>query len=135
MILKPSIIFEGNAQEAIQFYTKIFQGQAEIYRYNDFPEEFEGEVPAELAELIMEATISCPGFALTVSDSYEEVTLENNHLNLQLIFEDIDHAQAVFNQLKDGGSVLTEFEVASFSAGYGLVKDPFGIKWEILVSE
>lgn len=136
MHLVPSIAFAGNAQAAIDFYCSVFQGEAEVYYYRDFPEVFEGHVPENIAGQVMEATISCSGLSLSVYDSIDQdsESLINQRINLSLILDSFDQARQFFDLLANQGQVLNELESTPFSQGYGLVQDKFSITWEILVS-
>jgi PhnB protein len=46
--------------------------------------------------------------------------------------DDKDEIKRIFEELKDGGEVLMELQQTFFSELYGIVKDKFGIIWQIL---
>jgi PhnB protein len=45
--------------------------------------------------------------------------------------ETTDEADRVFTGLADGGEVLMPLQATPWSPRYGVVRDPFGIRWEI----
>ena len=55
-----------------------------------------------------------------------------NNITPTISVEDKDEVRRLFNELKDGGEVYMELQQTFFSELYGMVKDKFGVIWQIL---
>ena len=56
---------------------------------------------------------------------------ETRGFSMVVAVETADEADRVFTGLADGGKVLMPLQPTSWSPRYGVVRDPFGIRWEI----
>ena len=126
--LNPYIAFDGNAREAIAFYTDVFGGTAEISTFG----EGAGE-QGDLAEKIMHGVLETQsGFTLMFSDA--PPGFENkpgNNISISLSGEDGDELRDYWGKLADGGTVMMPLERQMWGDDFGMVADKFGITWMV----
>lgn len=132
MKLNPYLTFDGNCEEAIDFYKDVFDGQIVMQmRFKDAPPN-EMEVPAALENKIMHTTLEFHGCTILASDRMEggELVKGNaHHLSVNIAAE--DEAAAVFQSLADGGQVLMPFNDVFWGGKFGMLIDQFGIQWMV----
>ncbi|WP_083632372.1 VOC family protein [Domibacillus antri] len=125
----PYLTFDGNAQEALDFYAKAFGAEIqEVKKFGeaDFP------TPPEAADRIMHARFSKGDFLIMVSDSFlgQPVNIGNN-VSLAVTFESDDEIQAVYDVLKEGGTTHMELQDTFWNSKYAKVQDKFGVIWNL----
>lgn len=128
--IKPCLMFPGRAEEALNFYTDVFD-DAEILdltRYGEGEAEREGLVKlATLAigELQFIAIDSTAGheFGFTPSISFQVACASNDEIN------------RMFRQLSDGGAVMMPLQAYPFSPKFAWVADRFGVSWQLNLVE
>src|SRR6266487_4068550 len=103
MKLTPYLNFEGNAQEALDFYTNALGGQV-VYmqRYGDSPmpgdEDYKNKV--------MHARLQFGDNMIMVSDAmkgYEVSTKGNIQLSMEM--DSVSQLEEVFNKIAEGGKI------------------------------
>ena len=128
MKLIPYVYFQGNCEEALNTYAKIFNGEIEgLTRYaGNFP------APEDHKNKILHASLLFGENVIMFSDSMPGGTVNygNGHC-LCLGLNDEPHARNVFNQLAEGGKIKMEMEKQFWGVLYGEVFDKFGIHWMI----
>jgi PhnB protein len=128
MDITPYIIFNGNCEEALNFYAQTFHGEIkELHR-------FEGSPVQELAtdkNQVMHATFVAKGLVLLASDGGRGQSNESGSgmLHLSLQFEDIQEMEKIFSRLSEGGKVTMALNDTFWGARFGMLIDKFGIKW------
>ncbi len=132
-MINPFIDFNGNASEAIDFYEKVFKcNDKKVMRYCDAPKNPNFPIPQEMENYIMHAEMTICGTKVNISDTFgNEVTIGGN-ITLALNFETPEEVTQVFNELKEGGTVLMNCEPTFFSPMFGSVVDKFGTGWQII---
>jgi len=138
MALEVYLYFDGNAREAVEFYSKVFETPLnEIMTYADMPTDSDMPIPENAGDLIMNTNLMIHGTSVMFSDVYQEMGMNalsvGNNVALVISDPSEDVIRNLFDQLKKGGSVMTELEKTFWSPLYGRVCDKFGIYWEIMV--
>lgn len=127
--------FAGNAEEAFDFYKKVFGGEfSSAVRFKDFP--MEGvTVPKEDQDKMMH--ISLPvgdDSVLMASDSLEafgQTLVPGNNVHISLHPTSKEEADRIFNGLSEGGEVEMPIADQSWGDYYGSLKDRFGVQWMV----
>ena len=136
MQMNPYLNFNGNSEEAFEFYRSVFGGEfAVVMRFGDNP-----QCPADMSDadkqLIMHIALPVDGGVLMASDTLESFgkKLEiGNNFYISLSPESRDEADRVFNGLSNGGKV--EMAMTDMPWGYwGALADKFGVQWMVNVS-
>ena len=129
MSLVPYLHFEGDCEEAVKMYERIFHGKIEgIKRF--------GEGPMEASEShknqVLHALLMLGESSLMASDTFPgaELTKGDNYA-LSIMLKDEDRAGRIFAELAKGGKVIMPFEKQFWGAVFGQLVDRFGIRWMI----
>ena len=134
MKICPYVVFSGNCAEAVKFYEKVFNVEAEIMRYNEAPPEEGYELQAGTEDLIMHAQFELGGASIMFCDTPPEypVTTGDN-ITIMAEFDSADAAKSAFDALKEGGKVSMELQETFWSKCFGSLTDKFGINWHISI--
>lgn len=128
----PYLNFNGNCREAMSFYADLFG--ADITMMSTFGEtEMAAHVPPEAHERIMHAAINVNGRRLLASDALPDDPVTPNGFAVTLQLDDLDRAQTVFAGLAVDGTVDMPLQKTFWAAGFGMVRDRFGILWMLNV--
>ena len=58
--------------------------------------------------------------------------IQGNNISLTYSTDSKEEVQRIFDELKEGGTVIMELQPTFYSELYGMVKDKFGIIWQVL---
>ena len=126
MQLTPYIMFKGNCEAALNFYSKALGGKiGHISRYSDAPENQMGMSP----DKIMHTHFEVNGNTLFMASDGPGNDSDSGMVNLSLNFNDPGSIQSAFAALSDGGTVTMPLQDTFWGATFGMLKDQFGIKW------
>ncbi len=132
--VNPYLIFNGEAQEAFDFYQSVFGGDVMSVRFADMPgmEDLSDEDQNRLAHVSLH--LGSDGQVLMASDatSTREVDQSANasfYVNLEP--ESAEEAERVFAELSDGGRVIMPLEKSDWAELFAMFADRFGIQWMI----
>jgi|SRR5687767_4204432 len=131
--LSPYLIFNGNCEDAFNFYRTIFGGDfAMISKYKDMPET-EKPIPDDLKEKIMHVALPVSRETwLMGSDSgdmYGLATQQGNNFSISINAETEDEARRIYDGLSEGGTIKMALEKTFWGALFGMFTDKFGIHW------
>ena len=123
----PYLLFNGNAAEALAFYSKALNGKVV------FQQTF-GESPMpstdDMKDKIMHASFQADRLALMVSDCPPDKPATNgNSIQLSLNFSDVPSIEKTFTALAEGGTITMELQDTFWGARFGMLIDKFGITW------
>ena len=126
--INPSLMFTGACRDAFRRYASLFGGEiVMMLTYAESP--LHQQEPGDWGDKIWFARLRAGGLDITGGDvlAYEEP----RGFSMVVGVETADEADRVFTGLADGGEVLMPLQATIWSPRYGVVRDPFGIKWEI----
>lgn len=133
--INPWVNFNGNAEEAFNFYKSVFGGEfTKVVRFKDLSSA-EFPVPDAEAEKIM--LIALPiskGSVLTGNDvpSFMGKVNENeNRSKISVSAESKDEADKLFNGLSVGGTVEGSMGDSPWGTYAGMFRDKYGIEWMV----
>jgi len=132
--LNPYLNFNGNTEEAFNFYKSVFGGEfITLQRFKDTPEA--ERVPPADRDKIMHVSLPIgKGNILMGTDAVEsmghKLTVGNN-FSLSLSAESEKESDKIFNGLSAGGKVEVPMSKMFWGAYFGMFTDKFGIKWMI----
>ncbi|MCL1919033.1 MAG: VOC family protein [Peptococcaceae bacterium] len=134
MQLEMFINFNGNCREAVEFYAKVFKSTVNnLMTYGDAPPDPNYTVPEADKNRIMYAGIPFGNMTVMFMDypSGSLMTMGDN-IHPTISTDNKDEVTRLFNELKEDGEVVAELNQVFFSEWYGMVKDKFGVTWQIL---
>jgi len=124
----PYLNFNGNANEALNFYTQALNGQV-VFK------QTYGESPMECApdwkDKVMHASFQAGDLQFMVSDipsPAQQVTTGSN-LSLSLNFKEEAEIEKVFSALSEGAHITMPLEKTFWGARFGMLTDRFGVNW------
>ena len=134
MQLELFINFNGNCREAVEFYAKVFKSKVNhLMTYAETPPDPNYTLEEADKNKIMYASVAIGNMLVMFMDMPSSVPLiEGNNISPTLSLEDKTEITRLFNELKEGGTVLMDLRKTFFSEHYGMVKDKYGIIWQIL---
>lgn len=132
MKLNMYLTFDGNCEEAINFYKDVFEGEITILsRFREAPPGIM-QVPAGSENLIMPATLEFQECILMASDTIDrEKFASGTNYSLSVNIADADKASAVYHSLVEGGNATMPFVDAFWGGKFGMLVDKFGIHWMV----
>ena len=127
-------IFNGNCREAVGFYAEVFKSAVNnLMTYGDVPPNPGYDVSEADKDRVMYAGIPFGGITMMFMDnpSGRDMMIGGN-IHPTISVDSKDEVTRLFNELKCGGEVYAELGQTFFSEWYGMVKDKFGVTWQIL---
>ncbi len=132
--INPYINFNGNAEEAFNFYKSVFGGEFEkIVRFKDL-ESPEFPVPENDANKIMRITLPIGGNTLIANDVPESlgpVNENENRSKISVNTESRAEADKIFAGLTVGGTIEMPMDSSPWGTYFGMFRDKFGIEWTV----
>jgi predicted 3-demethylubiquinone-9 3-methyltransferase (glyoxalase superfamily) len=121
----PFLMFQGNAEEAMKYYTSLIKDSeiTSITRYGANEAGEEGSV--------MQATFSLKGqeFMCIDSNVKHQFTFTPS-FSLFITCGTEEEINNLYEQLMDGGKALMALGDYSFSKKFGWIVDKFGVSWQ-----
>ena len=132
--INPYLNFNGNTEEAFNFYKSVFGGDfVMLQRFKDIPEA--GRIPAGDKEKIMHVALPIgKGNVLMATDALESMghTLHSgNNFSISISTESKEEADTLYGKLSAGGKVEMPLGDTFWGAYFGMFSDKFGIQWMI----
>jgi predicted 3-demethylubiquinone-9 3-methyltransferase (glyoxalase superfamily) len=122
------LMFEGKAEEAMNFYMSLFKDARviDIKRYGP------GEGGAEGS--VMKATFSLNGRDFICIDSPAKHAFTfTPSISLFVESESEAEVDTLFARLSDGGQIMMPLAAYPFSRKFGWAADRFGVSWQIFL--
>jgi PhnB protein len=127
----PYVSFNGNCEEAIQFYHSILGGKIEILRYKDLPAEEGIPISEKWKDKILHSSIVFEGGnCLYFGDTWENTSVElgsNYTIHLQVNSE--EEVYRFVKLLGINGNITMPADRTFWNSIYGSLIDKFGISW------
>lgn len=124
--ITPHLMFEGAAEEAINFYVSLFAGSEirAIARYG--PGEPGPEGTVKLASFVLGGQeFQCMDSPIKHSFTFTP------SVSLFVECASQSELETLFNRLSEGGSVLMPIANYGFSTSFGWLNDRFGLSWQL----
>jgi len=132
--INPYINFNGNAEEAFDFYKSVFGGEFEtLLRFKDLASD-EFPVPENEADKIMRITLPIGENTLIANDvpeSMGRVSEDENRSKIAVNTESREEADKIFAGLTQGGSIEMPMDDGPWGTYFGMFRDKFGIEWTV----
>lgn len=133
-IINPHINFNGNAEEAFNFYKSVFGGEfTQIVRFKDISSP-EFPIPEKEANKLMHIVLPIGKNTLMANDVPESMGRVNENENRSKIFiraESREEVDKLFNGLSAGGNIEAPIGDSPWGSYFGMFRDKFGIEWMV----
>lgn len=128
MQVTPYFTFDGNCEEALNFYAKAFHGQI------NHLQRFEGSPADSMTsekQRVLHAQFVARKISFMASDSGDETWKAHggNMMHLSVDFDDASELEKVFKALSEGAIISMPLQDTFWGARFGMLTDKFGINW------
>jgi len=133
--INPHIHFNGNTEEAFEFYKSIFGGSfTRIVRFKDLS-SMGIELPEKEHNKIMHITLPIGVTSVLmvsdVPDILGKVNENENRSKITISADSKEEADALFNGLSAGGNIEFPIDNSPWGSYFGALRDKYGIEWMI----
>ena len=132
--INPYINFNGNAEEAFNFYKSVFGGEfAMIMRFKDMPSP-ENPFSENEANKIMHIVLPIGKNVLMANDVPESMGRTNekeNRSKISVSAESKEEADKIFSGLSAGGNIEMPIADSPWGSYFGMFRDKYGIEWTV----
>ncbi len=132
--INPHINFNGNAEEAFNFYKSVFGGEfLKVVRFKDLSGPG-FSVAEQEANKIMHIALPIGKSMLMANDVPESMgrTNENeNRSKIVITAETKAEADRLFNGLSAGGQIEMPISDSPWGSYFGMFRDKYGIEWMV----
>lgn len=134
------LVFNGEAEQAANFYADLLGGKIEnLYRYDSMPTgPGAPEIPDNYKQKILHCCILFPGGSLSAADTLpsDSRNFGNGGHMLTLTCDSIEQVERVYGKLCAGSQkIQCKLGEAFFAKRYAEVVDQFGVLWALLYEE
>ena len=134
-LINPHINFNGNAEEAFNFYRSVFGGEfSKVLRLKDLAGP---EFPIDQKDENKIMHIALPignGSVLMANDVPEflgKVNENENRSKIAISAESKEEADRLFNGLSAGGQIEMPIADSPWDSYFGMFRDKYGIEWMV----
>jgi len=126
--ITPYLWFDNNAEEAINFYTSLFDNSSilNVTRYNDQSAAASGQIPGTA----MTVAFKLEGQNFTALNGGPHFKL-NQSTSFFVYCGSDEKIEKIYNKLSDGGSIIFPLDKYHWSPRYAWVVDKFGLSWQL----
>ncbi len=133
-LINPHINFNGNAEEAFNFYKSAFGGEfARVIRFKDISSP-EFPIAEKEANKIMHIALPIGKNILMGNDVPEimgRVNENENRSKISVSAESREEADKLYNRLTAGGNIEMPIGDSPWGSYFAMFRDKYGIEWMI----
>jgi PhnB protein len=133
-LINPHINFNGNAEEAFNFYKSVFGGEfTMIIRFKDMSSP-EVPISENEANKVMHIALPIGKNTLMGNDVPEfmgKVNENENRSKISISAESKEEADKLFNGLSVGGNIEVPIDDSPWGSYFGMFRDKYGIEWMV----
>lgn len=131
--INPWINFNGNAEEAFNFYKSVFGGEfAKVIRFKDLASA-EFQVPEKEADKIMHISLPIGKNNVLIANDVPEImgrtNERENRSKIAVSAESREEAEKIYNGLSEGGEIEGPLDDSPWGSYAGMFRDKYGIEW------
>ena len=134
--INPYIHFNGNAEEAFEFYKSVFGREfAMVVRFKDMPSDPNFPIAESETNKIMHIALPIGKHdVLMASDTPASMGKHNENetrSKISISAETKEEANKLFNGLSKGGKIEVPMVDSPWGSYFGMFRDKFGIEWMV----
>lgn len=130
MQLHPYLTFNGQCEEAFQFYQRALGAKVEMLLLHEGTPA-EAHVPTDWRKKVMHGRINLNGQTVMASDAPPTRYEQPRGFSINLSYQDPAEAERAFQALAEGGQVQMPIQETFWAVRFGMVADRFGIPWMV----
>ncbi|HRB72883.1 VOC family protein [Flavobacterium sp. WV_118_3] len=134
-LINPHINFNGNAEEAFEFYKAAFGGEfSKIVRFKDFKNP-EFQISKNEENKIMHIALPIGKSNVLIGNDVPEflgrVNENENRSKISISAASKEEADQLFHSLSAGGAIEMPISDSPWGSYFGMFRDKYGIEWII----
>ena len=130
MKVNPLLNYNGQCEAAFKFYEQCFGAKiGAMFRYAGTP--MLDQVPAGWDDKVMHANVTIGDLLLQAGDVAPDQYEQPKGFSLSIQLSSTSEAERMFEMLAKEGTVVMPLEKTFWAARFGVVVDPYGIRWLI----
>lgn len=133
MKIKSYLSFNGNAEEALNFYASVFNGTiSEIFRYGDCSEM---DYPADYKDKIVHSEVEFNGCTFCMADTMPGTKTDFGSLGhtITIFCDSEQQLKDIYPKLAENGEIKCELCQPFYAKLYTEVIDKFGVAWALII--
>ena len=128
MNVQAYLAFKGNCQEALHFYSDIFN--AEIKNKQTY-KDAKIDIPSSYHQKLQHAELKGKGVHFMAYDAAPDTPINyGNQIHMSIDLASIEEAEELFDKLSENGQVHHDFREREWGY-FGRCTDEFGTKWMV----
>lgn len=128
-VLIPYLNFEGNCNEAMNFYKECFAGELVVQTVAESP--MADQMPLEMKDLVLHARLEKGNIIIMASDAMDKEMVNGSMITLMIQCDSEEEINSYFANLSSGGVVSMPLSKQFWGATYGQLTDKFGVLWSL----
>jgi PhnB protein len=129
--LNPYLNFNGNARQALEFYTSVFGGNLTLNTFAEF-----GAKDSPDADRIMHGMLETDaGYTIMAADVPSEMEYHSvSGLSLSISGDDADILHGYWDKLSKTGTITMPLQEQVWGDEFGMCADKFGVPWLVNIA-
>jgi predicted 3-demethylubiquinone-9 3-methyltransferase (glyoxalase superfamily) len=131
----PNLWYNGNAKEAVDFYTSVFP-DAKVVATSYYPKSIEeglADFQLNMAGRVLSIDFEIMGFRFVTINAGPEFT-PNPSISFFITLDSKKEIDALWGKLVDGGNPLMALGKYPFNEYYGWVQDKYKVSWQLILN-
>lgn len=128
-VLIPYLNFEGNCNEAMNFYKECFGGELVVQTVAESP--MAAQMPPEMKDLVIHARLEKGNIMIMASDAMDKEMVHGSMITLMIQCDSEEEINSYFANLSAGGVVSMPLSKQFWGATYGQLTDKYGVLWSL----
>lgn len=131
--LSPFLFLNGRGNEAIEFYKEALDAQVIFKQTKENPKNnTSGKTNHKESSYITYSIIKIGKTNINISDIFPGMNyVEGNQVSICINIDDVQRAKHIYEKLVEGGEIISELKKTHFSPAHALIKDKFGVIFQI----
>lgn len=133
MEIKPYLSFNGNAEEALNFYAAAFNGTAgEVCRYGEYTEV---ESPDDYKNKIVHSDLYFNGCTISLADAIPGTKSDFGSMGhaITVFCDSEQQLKEIYEKLSVSGQIKHELRQTGYAKLYAEVVDKYGVLWALII--
>jgi PhnB protein len=130
MKLNPYLNFNGNCEEAFQFYVKVFGSKdLRVMKFRDSP--MGAQMPEDEKDMVVHARFTAGDTTVMGSDAPGGRYSKPGGYAVNINVDTPEEAERVFAGISEGGEIGMPIQETFWARRFGMVTDRFGTPWMV----
>lgn len=129
--LNPYLMFDGNARQAMEFYSSVFGGNLALNTWGEF-----GKTDPSDADRVGHAVLETDaGYTIMAGDATSDTQFQPRSGVSVSLSDDDDLLRAYWDKLSTNGTITMPMQKQVWGDEFGMCVDQFGVSWMVNISQ